>query len=121
MVDEAKVEQAGQQMQAATRDLDDEEKKAALEAAGVPLPTLGDVPESAWQKMLHWQVWSIILTFFLALVAVFVWLIWYGADLVTSASASESAKAVGTTIVGAGLGMIGGAAAGAGATSVAKK
>jgi hypothetical protein len=67
------------------------------------------------------QALFLLIVMFLVLVGLFVFLLWFGTNLVTSSDASETSRTLGNTIVGAALGMIGAAAAGAVATSAANK
>jgi hypothetical protein len=118
MNDEA-VNEAADAIRDATTDLSAEETLAAAKMAGIPGP--GDVPDAAWQRMSGGQTLALLLVMFLVLVGLLVFLLWLGTDMVTASGASETSKTLGNTIVGAALGMIGAAAAGAGATSAAKK
>lgn len=102
------------------RDAGPETTRQAAAAAGITLPVPGGIPDKAWDKMLHWQVFTLLLVMFLAIVAVFVALLVVGIDLARDNTASEASKTLGSTLVGAALGMIGASAAGAG-TAIAKK
>jgi RNA polymerase subunit RPABC4/transcription elongation factor Spt4 len=97
------------------------EQSEALRRAGVEIPGPGSVPDTAWQKMSGAQVFWLLVIMFVVLVALFVLLLWFGVSLVRDTDSSETAKTVGTTIVGAALGMIGASAAGAGAATASAR
>lgn len=116
---EARVETAAKAIREATGGMTEADKVLAARGAGIP--TLPSIPDAAWSRMAGWQAFVLILVMFLAVVGIFGFLLVTGRDLVIAANASETAKTLGNTMVGAALGMVGGAAAGAGATGVAKK
>lgn len=120
MGNDARVDAAAASIREATAKLPPNEKQAAAELAGITIPGPKDIPDSAWQRMSGWQVLVLLLVMFLVLVGLFVFLLLLGREMVTAANASESATTLGNTIIGAALGMIGAAAAGAGATAVRK-
>lgn len=121
MQDQQKVSTAATAIRDATNDLSDEEKKAAVEDAGIRVPGPRDVSDTAWKRMAGWQVMTVLLVMFLGLAALLVFLVFMGADLITAGNASEAAKAAGNTLIGAAVGLLGGAAVGGGATAVTKK
>jgi hypothetical protein len=87
----------------------DEQVEEAAQAAGYQIFRPGDVPDAAWKKMRGWQVWSLLIIMYLALIAVFFFLIVKGADL----SADDGTATIGGTMIGGALGLIGAGAAGA--------
>lgn len=103
------------EMAARMQDAGPEVTWAAFAQAGIGIPGPGDVPDKAWDKMDGWQVWSLLILMFAVVVGLFVWLLNKGIDISSAADATEQAKTLGTTIVGAALAMVGTTAVASGA------
>jgi hypothetical protein len=108
-VDE-EVQRLSEQMKA----LGSAKTREALAAAGITIPGPGDIPDKAWDKMSGWQVLLVLLVMFVAIIGIFVLLLVWGVDLATAKNAGDTKKTLGTTLVGAALGMIGATAVSAG-------
>jgi ABC-type Fe3+ transport system permease subunit len=109
------MDQDTQQLSEQMETLGPAKTNEAYQAAGFTLPGYGDVPDKAWDKMNGWQAWSLLVLMFLVVAAIFVLLLLRGIDLATAKDASDTAKAIGSTLIGAALGLIGATAVGAGA------
>jgi hypothetical protein len=104
MVDTAKV----QGIASAAEDATPQEARQGLAQAGIDLPS---VPEKAWDKMQGWQVMVVVLGAFLIVAALAIILIWKGVDL--SDDDNKGLVAIGGTLIGGGLSLLGvGAASG---------